>query len=333
MAHMDSDLRHPSAVVGDVGGTNARFALADLSDPACPRIENLQHLPSADFESLEAALAAYLQGAKPTQLPPLAVIAVAGPVNDGEAILTNLSWHASEAALRELGFAEAHLVNDFRALSASADSLADADLEVVGPALPRIADETIALVGAGTGFGSAALVREADKAVALAGEGGHIGFSPEDDEEIEILRVLTQRFGRVSIERIVSGPGLVNLYSALCTIDGASEAFDEPPQIVAAAEKGDGLARRTVERFCAIFGAAAGDIALTFGARGGVLIAGGLSEAMTRFLKAGPFRERFEGKGRLAHMVREIPTHMITRPDAALLGCARLAQTWRAGTR
>ncbi len=327
---MDFDFQHPSAVVGDVGGTNARFAVADLSHPDRPQICELQHLPSADYDSLEAALGAYLKRLAPSPMPPLAVIAVAGPVNEGEAVLTNLSWHASETALRKLGFAQTSLINDFRALAASADSLMEDELELIGPSLPRLENETVAIVGAGTGFGSSALVREPGKAIALAGEGGHIGFSPEGDEETEILRVVAQRFGRVSIERLVSGPGLVNLYSALCTIDGVSAEFDEPPKIVAAAEKGEGLARRAVERFCALFGAAAGDIALTFGARGGVLIAGGLSEAMTRFLKAGHFRDRFEGKGRLAHVVQEIPTHMITRPDAALLGGARLAQTLRA---
>ena len=312
-----------TALIGDIGGTHARFALADLSDPAGPAIRELRNLPSADFGSLEDAVRAYLETAKAK--PPVAVLAVAGPVNNGEVILTNLSWHASEAALVKLGFARARLVNDFRALAAAADLLQDTNLEIVGPELERAANATIAIVGAGTGFGSAALVREPEKRIALAGEGGHIGFSPEDGTEIEILKILSRRFGRVSIERIVSGPGLVNLYEALCEIDSAKKEFSEPPQIVEAATQNNKLARAAVERFCAIFGAAAGDIALAFGARGGVLIAGGLSEAMTTFLKAGGFRARFEGKGRLAHLVREIPTHMIRRDDTALLGCARLA--------
>ena len=168
-------------------------------------------------------------------------------------------------------------------------------------------------------------MREQGKIIALAGEGGHIGFSPEDAQEREIHAVLMRRFGRVSIERIVSGPGLVNLYAALCEIAATKSEFTDPHQIVAAAQTGQTVAREAVERFCAIFGAAAGDLALAFGARGGVLIAGGLSEAMTAFLRAGAFRARFEGKGRLAHLVRDIPTHMILRPDAALLGCARIA--------
>ena len=322
---MEPKIQQGAAVVGDIGGTNARFAIADLSDPARPVFSNLLHLPSADYDSLKDALDDYLGRVKPEPAPLRAVLAIAGPVTDGEVILTNLSWHASEAALKTLGFREARLINDFRALAASANALGDADLDRIGPDLRRAANATIALVGAGTGFGASALVREPGKSIALAGEGGHIGFSPEDETEVEILKVLMRRFGRVSVERIVSGPGIVNLYQALCEIDGAEAQFREPPEIVEAAEKGDKRARAAVDRFCAIFGAAAGDIALAFGARGGVLIAGGLSEAMTGFLKASQFRARFEGKGRLAHLVREIPTHMILREDAALLGCARLA--------
>jgi len=311
------------ALVGDIGGTNARFALADCSNPTHPNIHALEHLPSADYESLEAAISAYLKKTG-TEPPPVAVLAVAGPVSNGEVTLTNLSWKTSERALAKLGFGRAHLVNDFRALAAAADSLHDDDLELIGPDLARAKDATIAIAGAGTGFGCSALVKTRGKFIALAGEGGHIGFSPEDDTEIEILKILSRRFGRVSIERIVSGPGLVNLYGALCEIEGVKAEFDEPPQIIDAVDKNK-IAHAAVERFCAIFGATAGDIALAFGARGGVLIAGGLSEAMTKFLKAGSFRARFEGKGRLSHLVREIPTHMIRHEEAALLGCARLA--------
>ncbi|MDE2463473.1 MAG: glucokinase [Alphaproteobacteria bacterium] len=314
----------PKAVVGDIGGTNARFAIADLSTPSAPRISDVAHLPSADYPSLEAALADYLAGLRTR--PPVAVLAVAGPVDNGEAVLTNLSWHVRSSALAALGFAAVSVINDFRALAAAADALQESDLERIGPHLSPPKDATIALVGAGTGFGAAALVREPGKTIALAGEGGHIGFSPEDDEEDAILRVLRARFGRISIERIVSGPGLVNLYAALADIHGEANDLDDPHAILAAAAQKQHLATRAVERFAGIFGAAAGDVALTFGARGGVLLAGGLSEAMLGILKAGSFRRRFEGKGRLAHFVRAVPTHMIKREDAALLGSARLAE-------
>ena len=314
----------PTAVVGDIGGTNARFAIADLSRPAAPRIAAIAHLPSAHYVNLEAALGDYLASA-PIR-PRLAVLAVAGPVQDGEARLTNLNWHVVRQSVMALGFDAVSLVNDFCALAAAADALNDDDLERIGPNLPRRANATIALVGAGTGFGAAALVREPGKAIALAGEGGHIGFSPEDAEEIEILRRLSTRFGRVSIERILSGPGLVSLYDALAAIHGTFAALQTPHAIVEAAANGQPLATHALQRFAAIFGAAAGDIALTFGARGGVLLAGGLSEAVIAVLRAGPFRRRFEGKGRLSDFVRAVPTHLVRRQDAALLGCARLAE-------
>lgn len=316
----------PVVLIGDVGGTNARFALAELGDPAHPEIRDLANLPSGDFATLGAAVAAYLEQTAPKMRPRIAMIAVAGPVTNGEATLTNLPWHVSAAALKPMGFAQAKLVNDFRALAAAADAFSDADLDPIGPDLPRASDAPIVIVGPGTGFGASALVREGNMAITVAGEGGHIGFSPEDETEIAVLRILMRRFGRVSIERIVSGPGLVNLYEALCEIAGKKPQFSEPPQILDAAKRGDGSALEAVERFCAIFGATAGDIALTFGARGGVLIAGGLSEALAPYLKAGRFRTRFESKGRLAHLLRTIPTHRITRSDAALLGCAKIAR-------
>ena len=315
-----------TALVGDVGGTNARFALADLSDPVRPELHDLVQLPSNASDSLGAAVTAYLERVAAKPRPRVTAIAVAGPVTDGEVTLTNLSWRASETELKRCGFDRARLVNDFRALAAAADALGERDLDAIGPLLSRVSKAPIVIVGPGTGFGAAALLGEGDKTIAVAGEGGHIGFSPEDETEMEVLRILMRRFGRVSIERIVSGPGLVNLYQSLCEIAGTAAQFTDPRQILAEAARTDGIARDAVERFCAIFGAAAGDIALAYGAQGGVLLAGSLSQALKPFLRAGGFRARFEGKGRLAHLVRTIPTAVITRTDAALLGCARLAQ-------
>lgn len=308
------------ALIGDIGGTNARFALADLAAPPPCAISHVTHLPSARFATLELALHHYL--ALVPASPRIAVLALAGPVAGGQALLTNLGWHAREADLRGLGFSAARLVNDFQALAAAADALTPPDLQRIGPPLPGLADGVVAVAGAGTGFGVAALQRGGGRSIALASEGGHIGFSPEDALESEIFHLLRARFGRVSLERIVSGPGLVNLYQALCQIDGVPADRATAPEIVSA---NDPKACLAVERFCAIFGAAAGDIALAFNARGGVLLAGGLSEALAERLQASQFRARFERKGRLAHVAEAIPTHLITRPDAALLGCARLA--------
>lgn len=254
------------------------------------------------------------------------VLAVAGPVDGGDVEMTNLSWRIGEAGLRARGFPAVQLVNDYRALAASAGMLKDQDLVDLGSVKSATRDGTIAIIGAGTGLGVSALVREAGKSVAVTGEGGHIGFAPEGAREIEVLNILARRHGRVSAERIVSGPGLVQLYSALCTIAGSAPQFGDPPGIVEQAVRRRGLARDAVEMLCGIFGAVAGDAALFYGARGGVLISGGLSLALASFLKQGLFRQRFEGKGRLAPLVRSIPTRLIVRPDAALLGCAALAR-------
>lgn len=310
-----SDLR----LVGDVGGTNARFALADLSGLA-PRLFAPRSFPGADFPSLEAAIDNYLGGV--SERPASAVIAVAGPVTDGAAALTNGAWRMSEPALRDHGFAQARLVNDFTALALSIRRLEAGDLAEIGEA-PSSATGAIAVIGAGTGLGVAAVVREQGRDAVLVTEGGHVAFAPSDDIETEILRHLSSRFGRVSLERILSGAGLVDLRWALGRIQGAEVRPLEPERIVELALRGeDGLCVETLDRFCAIYGAAAGDFALAFGATGGVYLGGGIAPRILQTLRAGGFRERFEAKGRFAAYTARIATRVILHPTAALLGAA-----------
>lgn len=159
----------------------------------------------------------------------------------------------------------------------------------------------------------------------LATEGGHIGFAPQDGEEIAILEALAGRFGRVSVERILSGRGLENLAGALDQIAGRAVRPLRAAQIVERASNGEPACRAVLSRFCSIFGAVAGDIALAQGARGGVLIAGGIAARIEPYLLQSGFRERFEAKGRLASFVKSIPTRLIVNSDAALLGAARAA--------
>ncbi len=310
-------------LVADVGGTNARFALAENSTTGPPVFRNTRTLACADHEDLASAIRAYLSSLT-VRCPAAAVIAVAGPVTRGIAKLTNLAWSVSEPELCDLGFGQVRLVNDYCALAAAAPALGDRDLLRVGPALARASDENVAIIGAGTGLGVSALVRERGRNMTLVGEGGHISFAPETDAEIKVLQFLGRRYGRVSAERILSGPGLVQLYRTLCAMEGSAPQFDAAPDVIELAVRNGGSGRRAVEMFCEIFGAVAGDLALTFGARGGVLMSGGLTLALGAFLERGGFRRRFEGKGRLADLVKTIPTHLITRSDAALLGCARL---------
>jgi glucokinase len=188
-------------------------------------------------------------------------------------------------------------------------------------------------MGAGTGFGVAGLARSDRGDVEVAGEGGHGAFAPSDDIEMEILQILNRRFGRTSIERILSGPGLHNLYSALAEIHGAAPVLADEAAVTAAAETGDALANETLDRFCAILGSVAGDLALTFGARGGVYISGGLAPRMADRLAGGGFRSRFEAKGRMSTFMAEIPTTLIQHPYAALVGAARALKRPAAGLR
>ena len=185
----------------------------------------------------------------------------------------------------------------------------------------------IAVLGPGTGFGVSALARDVHGTqVAMPSEGGHACFAPGDAVEDEILRILRERYDRVSIERLICGPGLLNMHRALARIEGRETHIDDPAQITTEAlENPNSACGATLARFCAILGAVAGDVALTMGSRGGVYIAGGIAPRILPFLKASPFRERFERKGRFQDYMAEIPTWVITHQHAALLGAARVA--------
>jgi len=156
----------------------------------------------------------------------------------------------------------------------------------------------------------------------LSTEGGHIAFAPTDEVEIEILRALTERFGRVSVERILSGPGMEDLHVILGEIDGRKVEDLPAKQITERGVAGDACCRITIDRFCGILGSTAGDLALALGARGGVFIAGGIAPRVIDLLEAGPFRERFEAKGRFVDYMKSIPTHVILHPHTALIGAA-----------
>jgi glucokinase len=318
-----------TVLVGDVGGTHARFAIVDASAKP-PRISHRLDLPADDFASFESAVQAYLDHIGRAEKPKAAAIGVAGPVTAGQVDFTNRDWHASEDTLKKLGFERALLINDFAAAAFSVPGLMAKDIETIGPELPGIAGEPITILGAGTGFGVSCLARYRNVAIPVATEGGHIGFAPEDDAEIAVLRALARRFGRVSIERVLSGPGLKNLYAALSESAGVDAPALSAAEISERALAGDANCRSALEMFCAIFGAVAGDFALAHGARGGVFIAGGIAAKIAPFLEKSAFRARFEDKGRLRYYVERVPTRLILSEDAAFLGAA-LATTAFAG--
>jgi glucokinase len=233
----------------------------------------------------------------------------------------------SEGELQTLGLNPVKLINDFEALAWGAPIVPEAELASLGGPVDGDPHATVAVLGPGTGFGVSALVRDAHgREMAMPSEGGHACFPPGDAVEDEILRILRRRYDRVSIERLICGPGLLNMHRALAEIDGRETHIDDPAEITETALKDPNTpCGATLARFCAILGAVAGDIALTTGARGGVYIAGGIAPRILPFLKASPFRERFERKGRFQPYMQAIPTKVILHKHAALLGAARVA--------
>ena len=311
-------------LIGDVGGTNARFAIGRVVGGRIT-IEQLRVLQAADYARGEDAVRAYLAGLDGDVRPRFGVIAAAGPIEDGEVFFTNnTTWSFSEQSLIHIANLEqARLINDFAAQALAIDHLRPADWRGVGPEDPEGEEgATTAIVGPGTGFGAGARVDDGKVRATLTGEAGHMSFAPSDDVEMEMVRRLSGRFGRVSVERLMSGPGLAHIYETLNAINGVDAPALEPLQINHRAMSGDVLCRAALSRFCAILGSVAGDLALALGARGGVYITGGIAPDILEYLRASAFRERFEAKGRMSPYLKRIPTRVVVRPDAALVGAA-----------
>jgi len=321
---MSDDAR---VLVGDVGGTHARFAVVDTGTTPW-RIGDRVDL-DADFPDFAGALRAYLDRAGLASLPHAAAVAVAGPVTAGRVVLTNRNWTFSEDDLRAFGFGDALLINDFATLAFAVGALPRDSFHTLGPELPGLDGEPISVIGAGTGFGAACLARFHGRAVPVATEGGHAGFAPGNAREAAVLGVLARRFDHVSIERVLSGPGMENLYSALAELDGRKVEPLAAAQIVAHRQD---EGREAVDMFCAIYGAVAGDFALLHGARGGVFLAGGIAQKIESLLAASAFRARFEAKGRLSGYVKAIPTRLILSEDTAFIGAANASLQFRSGS-
>ncbi|RAK57540.1 glucokinase [Phenylobacterium deserti] len=310
-------------LVGDVGGTNARFALVDAKG----HVRNPRSFPAKDYQSLAHVIEEYLETTAGRKRPPRAVIAVAGPVLDGEIEFTNLDWQISEGdLLAHFEFEAVKLINDFAAQALACPMFEPEDLKAIGPALKPGSDCPLVVLGAGTGFGVAGLARTERGDVAVATEGGHSSFAPQDEVEVEIWRRLKARFGRVSNERLLSGPGLHDIYEIACELNQTPVMLSDEKQVIESAASGDEMAEKAVNRFCAILGSVAGDLALNFGARGGVFISGGIAPRLGDRLTSGYFRARFEDKGRLSPYVQQIPTSLVLHPYPAIVGAARELQ-------
>lgn len=314
----------PHALVADIGGTNARFGLMDGSGLHHSRI-----YPTADFPSLEAAAQAYLDDcgdACPVR-PHQGAFCVAGPVTGDAVSLTNLPWRFSiDGVRRSLGLERLLVLNDFTAAALSVPRLGAGDVFQVGGGAPA-PDAAVAVLGPGSGLGVSGLVPGPAGWIPLASEGGHATLPAADDRESAVLALIRaekgSESGHVSAERALSGPGLVNLYTALCQLAGKTPDKDTPAAVTGAADGGDPLCAEAVAMFCSLLGTVAGNLALILGARGGVYIAGGVVPRLGReALARSPFRTRFEAKGRMSDYLAPIPVFVITHPLPAFLGLA-----------
>ncbi|MCW7540940.1 glucokinase [Aquabacterium sp. A7-Y] len=318
---MQSTRSYPR-MVGDVGGTNARFAW--LEAPDAPMSEVASYA-CAEYPTLQDAMAHYLrQHAKPS--PRWCAIGIANPVVGDQVKMTNHHWSFSMSEVqRQLGMDRFLVINDFTALALSLPALAPAELRQVGGGRP-VAKGPLGLVGPGTGLGVSGLLpaMAGHGAIPINGEGGHATLAPMDDREEAVIRVLRGRFGHVSAERVVSGLGLLNLYQAVCDLDGVEArpltAADITTMAVAG---GDAQCTGTLELFCSFLGNVAGNVALTLGAVGGLYIGGGIVPRLGEAFERSRFRQRFEEKGRFRAYLEAIPTYVVQARTPALIGAAR----------
>ncbi len=309
-------------LVADIGGTNARFALAETENGAIA-LREVKKFRAEDFETIRDAAAAYLQSADAA--PASACFAVAGPVTDESIEFTNSPWVLDIADMtKALAVKRLRVVNDFEALAAGATVLKDQDFLTVKPGAGDPAAPTL-VIGPGTGLGQAFIVPFGSRPRVISTEGGHVSFAPQSDEEVAVMKFILRDHERVSVERVLSGRGIVNLHRALCAIDGAPFAPVEADTITAAAMRGDRMAEKTLALFCALLGRAVGDAALATGARGGVVLGGGVLPKIRDFFMKSAFVERFCDKGRMREYLEDVPVRMIVTDGAALAGAAVMA--------
>jgi glucokinase len=320
---MPAPERHAAAgaawLVGDVGATNARFGLVS-PDGA---ILHSSTFACADFAEIGEAVEAYLSRRGNLPMPRIGALAIAAAVTGDVIRMTNHPWSFSVAALRDrLGLERLIAINDFTAVALALPLLSPADRLQVGGSAP-VEAKPIAVLGPGSGLGASGLVPTGSGWVALTAEGGHATMPPASGRESAVIELMRQRFDHVSAERVLSGPGLVNLYNALAALDRVPAAPYTAAQITDP-ETGasDPLCRDATEMFCAMLGTVAGNLVLTLGAQGGVYVAGGIVPRLGRRFAESGFRQRFEAKGRMQAYLAAVPAYVVTHKLPAFLGCA-----------
>ena len=320
-------------LAGDIGGTNARFAIVEVGGPTQTRIIHEARYPSADAPGLAPLVVRYL--AEAGVRPDVACFGIACPVIDGGCEAPNLPWKVDTRLVAgEIGIPRTTIINDFSAIGHGLHSLAGDEVEVLqaGIAVPQ---GPIALIGAGTGLGQGYLLWHGSRYVVYPSEGGHADFAPTDRLQRDLLASLAGELDRVSLERVLSGDGIVRIYRCLAGADAAEEQAavrdemtrDDPAAVITrhGLAGTDSLSVKALDVFVRAYGTAAGNLALTVLATGGVYVAGGIAPRIVRRLASGAFMEAFRDKGRLSDVVARMPVRVILAGDVALYGAAAVA--------
>jgi len=320
-------------LAGDIGGTNARLAIVTVGGPGKVEIVYEARYRSSTAPGLAPLVARFLEtsGARPD----VACFGIACPVIDGDCEAPNLPWKVNVRVLaHEIGIPQTTIINDFRAVGYGLHSLSGNEVEMLQQGVATD-HGPVALIGAGTGLGQGYLLWDGSRYVVHPSEGGHADFSPTNALERDLLVFLAKEFGRVSSERVLSGRGIANIYRFLKSAGEVEEqaavrdemAGNDPAQVIArhGLAGTDPLSVRTLEVFAAAYGSAAGNLALTVMATGGVYIAGGIAPKIIRRLASGAFMEAFRSKGRLSGVVARMPVRVVLTDDVALYGAAAVA--------
>jgi glucokinase len=311
-------------LIGDIGGTNARFAIIET---ATSEQVNFPNVRTADFETIDEAIRATILE-KSSVKPRSAILAVAGPINDDEIPLTNCDWVVRPRTMIDnLGIEDVLVVNDFEAQALAISNLSAENRERLGHASHEEMVASRVVLGPGTGLGVGGLLHARNVWIPVPGEGGHVDLGPRSKRDLEIFPHVETIEGRVSAEQILSGRGIVNLYRAICMADGIEPRYSDPADITShALGESDRTAVETISLFATYLGRVAGDMAMIFMARGGVFLSGGVSQKILPALRKPEFRAGFEDKAPHSALLSTIPTYVVTHPLAALAGLSSYAR-------
>lgn len=315
------------ALVGDIGGTNARFAMVPFLGTGTLKYDlcHVKKYACKEYASLTSMIHAYLESLEGYRQPHGGTIAVPCPVEGDRVRFTNIGWDFFiHDVQHETGIKNLSFVNDFYAQAYYVMNIKDRDVVQIGNGHP-VKGKPVSVIGPGSGLGTSFVIQGSQGPVVVDSEGGHVTFSPTDDVEIEILQILKKKWGHVSNERLLSGQGIENIYFAMTKIHGHPHHFLTAREITDQGVKGKcHICSEVLDRFFAILGTYSGNMALSAAALGGVFLSGGIIPRFAEFISSSSFREKFESKGRFRSYMENIPTYVIISENPGLYGAANV---------